>query len=67
MHFPKSFQGSKKAITMRPVSVKSTLLLFFVVTFWRHEITEKRALKIFNKLYLILIEQRLTQTFLLIL
>ena len=31
MHFSKSLQGSKSAITMHPVSIESTLLLFLVI------------------------------------
>ena len=31
MHFSKSLQGSKCAITMRPVSIESTLLLFLLI------------------------------------
>ena len=31
MYFPKSPQGSKSAITMRPVSIESTLLLFMLL------------------------------------
>ena len=31
MHFSKSFQGSKLTVTMRPVSIELTLLLFFLI------------------------------------
>ena len=31
MHFSKPLQGSKLAITMRPVSIELTLLLFFLI------------------------------------
>ena len=31
MHFSKSLQGSKSAITMHPVSTESTLLLFLLI------------------------------------
>ena len=31
MHFSKSLWGSKLAITMRPVSIESTLLLFLLI------------------------------------
>ena len=30
MHFAKSLQGSKSVITMRPLSIESTLLLFLL-------------------------------------
>ena len=31
MYFSKSLQGGKAAITMRPVSIESTLFLFFLI------------------------------------
>ena len=31
MHFSKSLEGSKSAITMRPVSIETTLLLFLLI------------------------------------
>ena len=31
MHFSKSLEGSKSAITMRPVSIQTTLLLFLLI------------------------------------
>ena len=31
MHFSKSLQGSKLTVTMRPVSIELTLLLFFLI------------------------------------
>ena len=33
MHFSKSLQGSRSAITMRPISIESTFLLFLFIIF----------------------------------
>ena len=38
MHFSKSFQGSEWAITMHPVSIESTLLLFLLIQDFLFEI-----------------------------
>ena len=59
MYFSKLFHGSKSTITMRPVSIESTLLLFLLISNFRGNPNLSKSLIVLFKFF---INQRYLQS-----